>query len=43
MLVKLGYRVNLDLPLLSIKNEGDPDNEVVDEVEKGHLIRIKEF
>ena len=34
MLVKLGYRVSLDLPLLSIKHKGDPDNDIVDEMGK---------
>ena len=34
MLVKLGYRVSLDLPLLSIKNKGDTDNDIVDEMGK---------
>ena len=34
MLVKLGYRVNLDLPLLSIKNKGDPHYEIVNEMVK---------
>ena len=37
MLVKFGYRVSLDLPLLNIKNKGDPDYEIVNEMEKSIL------
>ena len=34
MLLKFGYRVSLDLTLLSIKNKGDPHYEIVNEMEK---------